>query len=635
MFRARQEAANLWLAYGPPSETPATKPLPLPDPSAVTSMLRGTAYEARLLAIAEGILRREFALLGYSIQTEPGIRWRRDYVHARESGLAYFRRIPYLNTLAVGDHKVVWELNRHQHLVVLAQAYCLSARPVFLDELWLQLKSWLQQNPFCQGMNWTSALEVAFRAISWLWIEHLVGRHMPAALREPWLRMLFQHGRYLEYNLSVYFSPNTHLQGEALALHALGVFFHGDSAERWRSLGAATMAQCMDSHVRSDGSHREQSSYYHAYSTDMFLFHALLEPAPEAYRNKLRKMAEYLWALSSPGDLPLLGDDDGGRLFHPFGLRRTFARGTLAACAAFLGNTPWHGDEADLPEVAAWWLGPNRVPENGAAHPSSSLFVDAGVAVFSENRVHAVVDTRAFGAGSAGHSHAHALHFTLRFGDIDVLADAGTFTYVADPALRNRFRGTAMHNTVRIDGLDQAEPGGPFRWNQLPLSRIHNFCANPWTLDASCRYRGVDHRRRMAWGGNVLFVLDSFEGGGTHRLEQFWHPAGAVRRIQPKVLELPAGVCLVTGDAAVSLEEGGEFGWISDVPGSKISAPVICCTRKTTFPAALAVAFVFPPHKLAAGGLQTETLHLETTSGTLRLSCAGQSAEFGREKHID
>ena len=32
-------------------------------------------------------------------------------------------RIPYLDPLQVGDHKVVWELNRHQHLVTLAQEY--------------------------------------------------------------------------------------------------------------------------------------------------------------------------------------------------------------------------------------------------------------------------------------------------------------------------------------------------------------------------------------------------------------------------------------------------------------------------------------------------------------------------------
>src|SRR5262249_34115124 len=152
-------------------------------------------------------------------------RWRRDYVSGRESGLEYFRRIPYLDFSRAGDHKIIWELNRHQHLVALAQAHLFSGEESVLRDLWSQLGSWLEQNPFCRGMNWTSALEVAFRALSWAWIEHLAGSRMPEALRRPWLRSFYQHGQYLEYNLSVYFSPNTHLQGEALALHVLGVLF--------------------------------------------------------------------------------------------------------------------------------------------------------------------------------------------------------------------------------------------------------------------------------------------------------------------------------------------------------------------------------------------------------------------------
>ena len=48
---------------------------------------------------------------------------------------------------------------------------------------------------------------------------------MPDALRARFLTALNRHGRYLELNVSVYFSPNTHLLGEAVALHALGVLF--------------------------------------------------------------------------------------------------------------------------------------------------------------------------------------------------------------------------------------------------------------------------------------------------------------------------------------------------------------------------------------------------------------------------
>ena len=49
-----------------------------------------------------------------------------------------------------------------------------------------------------------------------------------------------------------------------------------------------------------------------------------------------------------------------------------------------------------------------------------------------------------------------------------MLIDPGTYTYVADRRWRDWFRGSAAHNTLRIDGLDQASPAGPFRWDGRP-----------------------------------------------------------------------------------------------------------------------------------------------------------------------
>ena len=79
---------------------------------------------------------------------------------------------------------------------------------------------------------------------------------------------------------------------------------------------------------------------------------------------------------------------------------------------------------------------------------------------FLRGRRQVLVDTRAFGAGGAGHSHASALSLVCRDGAQEILIDPGTFTYSSDPALRDTFRGTAVHNTVRLGSLDQADPAG-------------------------------------------------------------------------------------------------------------------------------------------------------------------------------
>jgi len=276
----------------------AVKPLTLlPTPDEAVAHVRGSELAEELERLAEDICAHRFPILGYVVETGPEIRWRRDSVHDVESGLSYFRRIPYLNAALAGDHKIIWELNRHQHLVVLAQAWRLTGRGEFLAEISRQLESWWDQNPFVRGINWSSALEVAYRALSWIWVYHLAGPSLSAACTARLLNELFRHGVYLEHNLSVYFAPNTHLLGEAVVLHALGALFpHWPRAAKWKSRGGRVVAEEMNKQVRADGSHFEQSSAYHVYATDLFLFHAVLEPPDAAYRNKLRRMADYLAA---------------------------------------------------------------------------------------------------------------------------------------------------------------------------------------------------------------------------------------------------------------------------------------------------------------------------------------------------
>src|ERR1035438_7625278 len=99
-----------------------------------------------------------------------------------------------------------------------------------------------------------------------------------------------------------------------------------------------------------------------------------------------RDAGRYLWALAGAGEMPMLGDDDGGRLFHPFGDRSRFARATLAACSAFLAvfkeYNPCHGPSAERGELAAWWLGDRA--EVPLAPRVSASFLDTGVVTMVE-----------------------------------------------------------------------------------------------------------------------------------------------------------------------------------------------------------------------------------------------------------
>lgn len=527
-FRLQQELRNLQLALLPPG-CKATQPSPLPefpDPRRIAQRLASTPFTAELLRIADQIAAHQFPLLGYVLETGPHIDWRRDYLHNIVTEPKYFRLVPYLDPAKAGDHKNIWELNRHQHLVLLAQAFLLSGSQKYLDPIFAQIESWWEQNPFQKGINWTSALEVAFRAFSWIWIFHFVGDHMTPQFRARLLRSLCQHGHHLANNLSFYFSPNTHLLGEAVVLHAIGILFPSfPKAEHWERLGRETVVAQMTRMVRPDGSYFEQSSYYHVYALDMFLFHAVLsQPSPE-YRASLTRMADFLEALLGPERrLPFLGDDDGGRWFHPYGPRDEFGRATLAACSVYLGQD-WTYTTEDLYPQAAWFLG--RTTGSAKRTETSRLFPDSGLAALLTERTHVLFDAGPFGPGRAGHSHADTLSLVVSHGNEQLLIDSGTYTYVGDPAQRDAFRGTAAHSTIRIDGRNQAHPVGPFWWGNPPAAKVLSWepTAQQDTVTAQVEYDGFLHRRTVRFvKPHLLLILDSLTGPpGTHQLEQFWH----------------------------------------------------------------------------------------------------------------
>ncbi len=283
--------------------------------------------------------------------------------------------------------------------------------------------------------------------------------------------------------------------------------------------------------------------------------------------------------------LPFIGDDDGGRFLHPYGPRDRFGAATLAACGRFHCISR-NGSVAKkkIHELAFWWLGPSACPvrnEPAHAHHDSERFADAGIVVMRSGAAHCIVDAGPFGPFRGGHSHADSLSIVANVNGRDLLIDPGTFTYAGNSPWRDRFRGTAAHNTVRIGRLDQAEPAGSFGWRNPPQVEILEWRtdASADFLDADCRYRGFRHRRRVFFlKPELVFVLDDVEGDRIEA-EQFWHLRGEVEKTAPGCFRIAdAGLLLLNGDAP-ELSRGGEFGWRSPAYGLKEPGPVIVARR--------------------------------------------------------
>jgi hypothetical protein len=564
---------------------------------------------------ADNICRHEFHLLGYEkLDYGPDIDWHLDPVHGKRSPLKPWFKINFLDFREVGDHKVIWELNRHQHLVTLAKAWRLTENQVYTRELTDQWYSWQKANPYPLGINWASALEVAFRSLFWLWVLNLLTGcpDLSTTFQTDLLLGLQAHGRYIERYMSTYFSPNTHLLGEAVALFFIGTLCPEISAaERWRSRGWRIALEESERQVRSDGVHFEQALYYHAYALDLFLHARLLASEngfaiPEPFDNVLKKMLDVLQALSEVGPPEGFGDDDGGRVFNP---RRNQIECMTDPLA--LGAILYDCDKyatAGLTEEAIWLFGDKAVQVFGKPHPqraaASNAFTVGGIYLINDHEPcpqQLMIDAGPQGTGHSGHGHADALSLRFSLDGRRFLVDPGTYGYT-EREERDWFRGTAAHNTLRVDNLDQAVPEGPFAWSSIP-----NVKAETWlngqtfdlfagSHDGYCRLPDPVLHRRVVFHvkGGLWLVRDVVEGQGSHLLESFWHfaPELDVKEERGTALAQSSNADKNTERAGMALFIDRNSAWtieiaegvVSPAYGSKQVAPVVRISAHVELP---------------------------------------------------
>lgn len=510
---------------------------------------RFPAASEEIIRRAEHICQHRFDLLGYKdLDYGAEIDWHADRIHGKRAPIKPWFQIRYLDFEQVGDSKITWELNRHQWMVSLAKAYRITANEKFARELFEQWRHWHQENPYPMGINWASSLEVAFRSLSWLWVYFLMSGSaaMPQGFRSELVRKLAISGRHIENHLSIYFSPNTHLLGEATALFFIGTLCPELKwAERWRERGWAILLQEAERQVREDGCHFEQSMYYHVYAVDFFLHSVVLASRnniaiPAQLERILERMLQTLCVLGRSGPVPSLGDDDGGRLFDPQRNRAEHAVDPLATGAVLFGRGDFKLVAQGPREETLWLLGEAGLAEferlsNIPVASHSMEFESSGLYVMADDDLgrQLVIDAGPQGADTAGHGHADALSITANLRGSALLIDSGAFQYVGRDSRRNRFRGTKAHNTLVVDRLDQAEPKGPFSWGQLPRVR-----AEVWLKGETFDFFVGSHEgfmrlpepvihRRFVFSRKSGFwlVRDLALGRGKHQLDLFWHLA--------------------------------------------------------------------------------------------------------------
>ena len=582
-----------------------------------------------IIAAGERLLRHEFDLLGSGVcALGPKLPWHTDFKTGREWPLHYSPDIEFSELDRPTDVKVPWELSRCQHFALLGQAYWLTGDERYAEEYVREVTDWIERNPWGQGVNWICAMDVALRAANWIWGFYFFAASRACAspgFQGRLLRSLFLHGEWVSSHLEKGPVNGNHYLSDGVGLVFLGTFFKRTPAGRcWLAAGRAIMLDEMLIQVTADGVDFEASTAYHRLVLELFLTgYQLLrlhgEPIPSPQWQRCERMFEFVEAYVKPDGLaPLLGDADDGRV-QVLGRQAVGDHRYLLSTAAVLFARPDFKRGAGMFwEESFWMLGPDAatafdrlsVP---AAPAGSAAFPDGGYCVLRRGNSHVFIDAADVGMrGIGGHGHNDILSFELVLAGVPLVTDCGAYLYTASREWRNRFRSTAFHSTIQVDGEEVNRFIGPdalwqLRNDATPAEvAFHREPGRDWFAGSHAGYLRLPSPVRvtraiaLAADDALVAIADDVAGGGRHLVE--WRfPLDPDVRAEFHDQD----VCLTRGGMArwllpVDMPDGAawllEPGWVSASYGVRRETQVL--TRRGHWPLPQRMTYLFSVARL-------------------------------------
>lgn len=452
----------------------------------------------RIINKADKIIEGRFDLLGFEdLRFGKNIpNWHFDPLSEKHSPQVHWTKINEVSSEKTGDKKIIWELNRHQYFLTLGQAYLITGDEVYAETFDAHLTDWFENNPPKKGVNWLSSLELAFRSMSWIRAFYFFSESdsFRRSTRDLMLKFIALQARHIEKFLSTYFSPNTHLTGEALGLYLIGSFLaETTETKRWRQKGYRILIEALDFQIRPDGVYCEQSSHYCRYTADFYLFLFSLRrhlnlSVDAAAEEKIEKLCEFLMYTTEPnGETPLFGDEDGGKFLHYDERPLNDMRATLEKASLYFGRNDMRCVAGEASSQLLFTDGAKGLERYDATTPTIpdqkiKTFSDSGFYV-ARNKWAAdadmiLIDCGPHGFMNCGHAHADALSFTLDVNGAPLFIDSGTYLYTSDLSARDAFRSSSFHNCLSVDGFSSSKTDGAFSWKTIANARLIEWQAN-------------------------------------------------------------------------------------------------------------------------------------------------------------
>ena len=487
-------------------------------------------HEHRDLAVAEAVRAGRFEYFGTALElgTEPD--WTGAELPADE------------------EWRIAW--SKFYEGLDLAHAFVQTGDQGFLGAWERLVSSWIGRVP----VGWDASDVAARRVQNWIYAWQLFAsspafRGLSPGLDAELIGSIEEQASYIRAHLSPARNHRT------LELYTL---FLVPLALPETDPGGDLLSEAMDAlhenllaDVLPDGVHCERSTHYHLLVLRSFL--GARENArrfglsfPDGFDERLMLAREFAVHCHRPdGEIPALSDSDTGSYTE------------LLELGESLLGPPARRLDADFPEGGYFFQ------RSGWGPDDRFLVFDCGP------------------IGEGGHGHYDLLSIEVFAGGRPLLVDPGRFTYSEDGSRnwRHWFKGTAAHNTVCVDGLDQIpyrrrKPKGPLaearflgRMSAPGLDVLHGEARSP-CYDAN-------HSRRIFFVKDERWLIeDRLRADTPHRYDLRFHlapEAWGATEIEDAVVRAPGLELVFASGHKPVLEEG----WYSPKYGVKLLAPVI------------------------------------------------------------
>ena len=449
------------------------------------------------------------------------VNWSEDVLSSHVYAKERFDKLRYERLFNQGiEVKNPWELSRFQFFIYFVLQYRKSRDIAYYEEFKSIVYHWHSENTYLYGINWTCTMEVAIRAINWIFACSLFGRVFweDVTFKEFLRDRLIEHGRYI-YSFpekSLGGSSNNHLATDYCGLFVISAFIQNKESEKWKRTAVRGLEECMDKQVLDDGCDFECSIPYHRLITEIFIVPAFLDynrkQLSSAYYSKLFKMLEFVESYTDVvGNAPQMGDNDSGVIL-PF--NRLDNQNHLYVLQ--LGEYVFDFDFLKNKRVVSplLYLYPKRQEkislEKLGCTPrrfeNPAVFAQGGYCVLKNEIFDLVVYAPSLKRG--GHRHHDTGNFALSYKGIPIVEDPGTGCYTSDFLTRNRLKASSSHNIYYRD-CDQSFS------KQIFLSEINHYStiekASDDRIVVKISYLSQEvYFREFRMEGNKIIITDRF-----------------------------------------------------------------------------------------------------------------------------